>query len=108
MLMAALAEHLEKTGYVGAVVLAALNPELGGSIETVRCVNFCLTTNTILTTIQSLFIGHDANRNDFGDMFGLLLFKERVIQEVGKFAGKVYRKYSLYLEIKWKLTVNMI
>ena len=56
MLMAALAEHLEKTGYVGAVVLAALNPELGGSIETVRCVNFCLTTNTILTTIQSLFM----------------------------------------------------
>ena len=108
MLMAALAELLEKTGYVGAVVLAALNPELGGSIETVRCVNFCLTTNTILTTIQSLFIGHDANGNDFGDMFGLLLFKERVIQEVGKFTGKVYRKYSLYLEIKWKLTVNMI
>ena len=45
---------------------------------------------------QSLFIGADADGHDLGDHYGMLLFAEQVIKEVGKFAGNVYHKLNIW------------
>ena len=54
-----------------------------------------------------MFVGVDAEGNDFGDLYGINEFAA-VVKEVGRFAGKVYHKYCDMIARYYQLTVHLI
>lgn len=54
-----------------------------------------------------MFVGVDAEGNDFWDSYGIDEFAA-VVKGVGRFAGKVYRKYHDMIARYYQLTVHLI
>ena len=54
-----------------------------------------------------MFVGVDAEGNNFWDSYGIDEFAA-VVKGVGRFAGKVYRKYHDMIARYYQLTVHLI